>query len=232
MKRFGRLIVLTIGMAIVGLVVTLVPHTDTNAQSPTQVQVVNTPLPVSGVVAVRGGVTVNNTPLPVTVRGIAVGAPLPVTGAVSVGNFPSTQPVSFNNSAKAPLFVQDVDSGGRNPFAVSTGCSTATSACPANVILPSNTANHGLVQTVVIEFVTVLCSGMTSGITQFNFNFNYTLNGQQQAAFFPAAVDPFGVGRMAQLTALYADPGQTATFGPPGPASGCFVTLSGHLIPR
>jgi hypothetical protein len=217
MKRFGRLIVLTIGMAIVGLVVTLVPHTDTNAQSPTQVQVVNTPLPVSGVVAVRG---------------IAVGAPLPVTGAVSVGNFPSTQPVSFNNSAKAPLFVQDVDSGGRNPFAVSTGCSTATSACPANVILPSNTANHGLVQTVVIEFVTVLCSGMTSGITQFNFNFNYTLNGQQQAAFFPAAVDPFGVGRMAQLTALYADPGQTATFGPPGPASGCFVTLSGHLIPR
>src|SRR6202035_5167815 len=154
MKRFGRLIVLTIGMAILGLVVTLVPHTDTNAQSPTQVQVVNTPLPVAGVVAVRGGVTVNNTLLPVTVRGRAVGAPLPVTGVVSVGNFPSTQPISFSNSAKAPLFVQDVDSGGRNPFAVSTGCSTATGGCPANVILPSNTANHGLVQTVVIEFVT------------------------------------------------------------------------------
>jgi len=232
MKRFARLIVLTLGMAVVGLIVTLVPHENTNAQSPTQVQVVNTPLPVTGVVAVRGGVTVNNTPLPVTVRGIAVGAPLPVAGTVSVGNFPSTQSVSLNNSANAPLFVRDVDNAGRNPFAVNTGCSTGTGGCPANVILPSSTANHGSVQTVVIEFVTVLCSGMTSGITEFNFNFNYTLNGQPQAAFFPAAVDPFGVGRMAQLTALYADPGQTATFGPPGQASGCFVTLSGHLIPQ
>jgi|ERR1700746_3327247 len=84
MRRFARLFMLALGLTILGLVVTLVPHKDVSAQSPTQVQVVNTPLPISGVV--RAAVT--NTPLPVTVRGIAVAAPLPVTGTVSVGNFP------------------------------------------------------------------------------------------------------------------------------------------------
>lgn len=233
MRLFAKLFVVAVGLTVLGLVVILVPHSDVNAQSPTQVQVVNTPLPISGVVAVRGGVTVTNTPLPVTVRGIAVGAPLPVVGNVSVANFPSTQPVSFSNTASTPLFVRDVDSAGRNPFAVNATCSNPSdTGCAANPVLPSATVNNGSVQTVVIEFVSAICTGLAPGITQDNFNFGYLLNGQPKSVFLPAAVDSAGTGRMAQLTALYADPGSTTALGTPGNNSGCYVSLSGHLIPQ
>jgi hypothetical protein len=107
MKRFARLFVVTLGLAILGLVVTLVPHKDANAQAPTQVQVVNTPLPVTvrGIaqgapLQVTGGVTVANTPLPVSVPGIVnvltpgrsslrvavTNTPLPVSGTVGLAS--------------------------------------------------------------------------------------------------------------------------------------------------
>jgi hypothetical protein len=71
MKRFAKLFVVMLGLATLGLVMSIVPRNDANAQSPTPVSVVNTPY-----------VIVRNTPLPVTVRGIALGAPLPVSGNV------------------------------------------------------------------------------------------------------------------------------------------------------
>jgi hypothetical protein len=217
MRRFARLFMLALGLTILGLVVTLVPHKDVSAQSPTQVQVVNTPLPISGVV--RAAVT--NTPLPVTVRGIAVAAPLPVTGTVSVGNFPT------------PLFVQDVDSAGRHPFAVTAICqpNSAGVCVGGNPILPSTTVNGIPVQTVVIEFVSAVCIGLASGITQDVFDFGYTLNTQRNVVFFPAAVES-GTGKMAMRTVLYADPGSQTDLGTPGNNSGCSVSLSGHLIPQ
>jgi hypothetical protein len=94
MKKFGRLLGVLLGMTILSLVVTLVPHKDANAQSPAQVQVVNTPLPVS--VAGRVAVSVLQNPLPVTVRGIAVSGPLPV----SVGSLP---PVTLNGTSSVTL---------------------------------------------------------------------------------------------------------------------------------
>jgi hypothetical protein len=105
MKKFGRLLGVLLGMAILSLVVTLVPHKDANAQSPAQVQVVNTPLPVS--VASRVAVSVLQNPLPVTVRGIAVSAPLPV----SVGSLPpvtlnGTSAVSLSNNEFSPVIVE------------------------------------------------------------------------------------------------------------------------------
>jgi hypothetical protein len=58
MKRCTRLFVVTLGLAILGLVVTLVPHKDANAQAPTSVRVVNIPLPVQGTVSAN----INGTP--------------------------------------------------------------------------------------------------------------------------------------------------------------------------
>lgn len=72
MKRFAKMFVIMVGLAILGLVVTIIAHKDAIAQSPTPVSVVNEP-----------AVIVRNSTLPVTVRGITVSAPLPVQGTVS-----------------------------------------------------------------------------------------------------------------------------------------------------
>jgi hypothetical protein len=80
MKRFARLFVVTVGLAILGLVVALVPHRDAQAQGPTQVQVVNTPLPVS--VSGRVAVAVSENPLRVAV----VNNALPVSGTVGLAS--------------------------------------------------------------------------------------------------------------------------------------------------
>jgi hypothetical protein len=97
MKRFARLVVITLGLAILGLVLSLVPRKDAHAQGATPVQVVNTPLPVSvsGIVGVvsagRGSlrVDVTNTPLPVSgTVGLASGSEviMPTHLGVPAGN--------------------------------------------------------------------------------------------------------------------------------------------------
>ena len=226
MRQFARLFMVALSMTILALVVIFVPHKDVNAQSPTQVQVVNTPLPVT----VRGIAVA--TPVPVTVRGIAVGAPLPVSGTVSVANFPSTQTVS--NTGSAPLFVRDVDSAGRNPFSVESN--NIGSGSGASVALPSGTASVPI-QTVVIEFVSALCQ---EGTAPGDIYLTTFLAGSP-TDFFLAATgngvvlsNPNGWTEItvAQQTRIYASPGTQARIGTPFPNNGCIVSLSGHLIPQ
>lgn len=256
MRLFAKLFMVAVGLTLLGLVVILVPHSDVNAQSPTQVQVVNTPLPISGVVAVRGGVTVTNTPLPVTVRGIAVGAPLPVVGNVSVANFPSTQPVSFSNTASTPLFVKGVDSG---PFALSAECNFGNPPTPCepaypgqpNITLPSTTGSGAPISAVVIDFVSGYCGGLAaSTIVDFHlqvFGPNYysgsPVVGQSGAGHFHfpgvpqtgTSLNPFVAGTniswFAQQTTIYALPGSSIVL-LMGVNSGCELSVSGHLIPQ
>jgi hypothetical protein len=132
-KRFARLFVVTLGLAILGLVVTLVPHKDANAQSPAQVQVVNTPLPV-------------------TVRGIAQGAPLQVTGGVTVANTPL--PVSVSG-------IVDVVTPGRSSLRVAVASGTVGLASGSEVIMPTHLG------VPVGNLVTLAC--LTSGTTCSSF---------------------------------------------------------------
>jgi len=129
--------------------------------------------------------------------------------------------------------VQDVDSPARNPFAVSATCTSSNdTGCAANPVFPSTTATGGAVKTVVIDFMSAVCTGLATGITQDNFNFGYLLSTQPNEIFFPAVVDASGTGRMGLQTTIYADPGSTAAFTTPGINSGCSVSVTGHLIPQ
>jgi len=138
-------------------------------------------------------------------------------------------PLNAGN-ALVPLLVQDVDSAGRNPFAVNASCPNP-GRCVAVATLPATTANGGPAKTVVIEFVSAVCNGLALGITQDVFTFFYDLGGQRHWAFFPAAVEA-GIGKMALQTVVYADPGSFTQLGTPGNNSGCAISVSGHLIPQ
>jgi hypothetical protein len=97
MKRFARLFVVTLGLAIPGLVVTLVPHKDAQAQGPTPVTVVNT----------------GSNPVPTRAAQVGpwrVGALQTGAWSVNVEN-----PVN-SRSNPVPLIVRNVDEPGRIPY--------------------------------------------------------------------------------------------------------------------
>jgi len=105
MKRFSRALVASFGFVVLGSVISLVPQksaTGSNTKSPTgghieNVNVVNTPLPVSGTVNV-GTPTVN----------LGAGSTVGINGSVQIGN-----------SATSPVLVRDVDNPARQPFTLS-----------------------------------------------------------------------------------------------------------------
>lgn len=181
-------------------------------------------------VPLASNVNVVNTtrnPVPIAAQGITN-----VSGTVGLASGSKVSVAnSLNSSSKpVPLLTRDVNNSGLNPFTFDATCSSPNS-CIASGTVPSTTANGGAVQTVVIDFVSALCDGLAMGITQDNFNFVVHLSGQNYAVFFPATVEQ-GEGRMAQQTAIYADPGSFASLGTPGNNTGCSMSVTGHLIPR
>lgn len=82
MKRFARAFAVTLGLVVLGSVISLVPQKNAAGAGGAPVTVVNTPLPVTGNVnaAVTGAVGVNNFPaFPTTLTGATV----PVSGSVT-----------------------------------------------------------------------------------------------------------------------------------------------------
>jgi hypothetical protein len=94
-KRFARALAVTVGLLVLGSVISLVPQKNATGAGAAPVFVTNTSVPVSGSVnaTVTGTVAVSNLP-----------ATQPVSGTVSVGNFPATLtgtsvPVSLKQAA-------------------------------------------------------------------------------------------------------------------------------------
>lgn len=217
MKKSIKILLIALGFSMLAVALVFLTSRPAPAQAP--------PPPVP--------VTVTNTtarPVPTTAVGRTT-----VSGSViaSQGTTPWTVSNALNptSGASLPLLTQDVDSPGRNPFAVTAICqpNSAGVCVGENPILPSTTVTGIPVRTVVIDFVSAVCVGLASGITQDVFDFGYTLNTQRNVVFFPAAVES-GTGKMAMRTVLYADPSSQTDLGTPGNNSGCSVSLSGHLI--
>lgn len=212
MLRMVKIGLLAIAFSLLAIGLSLFTNRPVDAApGPTNVNVVNTagnavPTAAQGITAVSGTVNLGS------------------DSSVNVAN-------SLNASGPVPLIVRDVDNAGLNPIAVSGTCNGPNS-CDAFLVFPSTTPSGGAVQTVVIDFVSALCTGLASGITQDNFNFGFTLRGQVNEVFFPVLVDQSGVGRLAQQTSIYADPGSSAFVGTPGNNTGCTLTVTGHLIPQ
>jgi hypothetical protein len=213
MARIAKIALLAIAFSVLAVGLSLFTTGPVDAApGPSNVNVVNTA----------------GNPVPTAAQGITN-----VSGTVNLASGSGVDVAnSLDPSGKAvPLIVQDVDSPGRNPIAVTATCSSPNS-CAAFAVFPSTTASGGAVQTVVIDFVSAICTGLAAGITQDNFNFGFTLRGQSNAVFFPVLVDQGGVGRMAQQTSIYADPGSSAFLGTPGNNNGCTLSVTGHLIPQ
>jgi hypothetical protein len=212
MLRMAKIGLLAIAFSLLAIGLSLFTNRPVDAApGPSNVNVVNT----------------TGNPVPTAAQGITA-----VSGTINLASGSSVNVAnSANSSGPVPLIVRDADNPGLNPIALSGTCSSPTS-CIAFVALPSTTASGGAAQTVVIDFVSALCTGLASGITQDNFNFGFTLRGQSNELFFPVLVDPSGIGRLAQQTSIYADPGSSASVGTPGNNSGCTLSLTGHLIPQ
>jgi hypothetical protein len=213
MKRFAKLFVVMLGLATLGLVMSIVPRNDANAQSPTPVSVVNTPY-----------VIVRNTPLPVTVRGIALGAPLPVSGNVGANiigtpNLRVSNPVD-TNSNPVPLLTRDADNPAREP--VQGSCEvppTPTSAgtCIVNFYPASGGSftNVPSGKRLVIEMVSGRVE-LSKGSIPEGYEISVTLGSAQVPHdFVPRFVGTIGatdIYTVSEQTHLYADPGTTVQY--------------------
>jgi hypothetical protein len=104
MIPFKKSLSLALGLVVLATTAILISTAKLGAAPPppsVPVTVVNTPLPVQGMVTAQ----ISNTTLP-------------VAGTVSVGNLPAVQAVSLSNTATTPLYV-DADRSGRNGFGAS-----------------------------------------------------------------------------------------------------------------
>lgn len=226
MKRLTQMLLIGLGFGLLVAVLGVLTNRPAPAQAPrpsVPVTVTNTtarPVPTTalGTTTVSGSVIAAQSTTPWSVR------------AVQDGPWRVSNPLNPNTGTQLPLIVQDVDNPGHNPFSVNASC-PSSGQCVAVATLPTTTADGSPVKTGVIEFVSAICNGLALGITQDNFNFIYRLNGQAQAVYFPAVVEN-GTGRMAMRTVIYADPAFGVQLGTPGNNSGCFVSISGHLIPQ
>lgn len=222
--RFHRVLVATLGVALLAFLVSLVPQKNASAAPPnTNVVVVNTPLPISGSVAVT------NTPLPVSG---SVSASQSGPWSVAVNNLPTTQsvtfsgaqPVSLSNTLSTPLYNSDRDNPARQP--VAGACDIPNQIPPSPGAALSSTCtlvvNDQLLSSVpagqrlVIETVTGVAEVPTGTIPErFNLQtisapavINSTLMPQRVGAE-TATYDVFIVSEQVRL---YSDPGSSVQF--------------------
>src|ERR1700680_3216740 len=137
MVRMGKIALLAIALSCVAISLSLFTNGPVDAApGPSNVKVVNTA----------------GNPVPIAAQGITN-----VSGTVNLASGSTVKIAnSLDTGGKAvPLIVQDVDSPGLNPIAVSGTCSSPNS-CDAFAVFPSTTASGGAVHTVVIDFVSAI----------------------------------------------------------------------------
>ena len=161
MKRMGAGVGTVAFLFAVGALIPGAMKAGPPAAESLPVKVVNTPLPVSGNLAVTGTVGISGTPnvnvgTPTvnlangstvgltagTTVGIASGSTVGLAAGTTVGISNGTG-VSINNTTANPVITQDVDSPGRNPYYQTVSCYSASSnqctaqfpAVPANMRL-------------------------------------------------------------------------------------------------
>jgi hypothetical protein len=129
MKRFVRALAVTLGLAVLGTVISIVPQKDAKGAGSAPVSVVNTPnvnvantaanpVPVSGLVAVGNERTLTGggfVPVPLDVN--VTNGTLPVSGSVSISGTPTVQLSSAANlSVSGPVQVSNPTQTVSTPF--------------------------------------------------------------------------------------------------------------------
>jgi hypothetical protein len=217
MKRFARLFVVALGLAILGLVVTLVPNKDVSAQSPTQVQVVNTPLPVTATV----------TRMPV------------VSGRVAITN-PYLSVRDIDNPSNEP-FAASLCSGVGQTFPCFLG-----ETLPSQFGVPTTTSDGKTVKELVIQYLDGSCGlspgGVVTSVTLNTQTFHNVISGQSPAIFHfltltqnptITASGQDHIFEWATPTQIFVDPDTPVIFSVAsqvGTNYGCTLNLSGYLV--
>ncbi len=161
MKKFRNLLISVLGLGLLAATSSMVGSRTEGAQGPPgglNVNVLNTPLPVTGSLGVSGtvqaqqsgawSVNVLNSPLPVTGSlGLSGTVQAQQSGAWSVG---------INNAKTSPVPIRDVENPARQPFAFDSFCALVPGS-DVCVVLFSIPAGKRL----VIESITVEVSGPT-----------------------------------------------------------------------
>ena len=217
MKRITTILMMVLGITLVTVALSLL----TSSSAPTTAAA-STPAPG----------TFSGSGEPVTVVNTAA-SPVPVSGNVHAsqsGQWNVNVGNKLNGSNPVPLLVQDVASPDRWPF---TLASSDTSQSPS-ITLPSSSPSGGAVRMVAIEFLSADCfqspgvntigSARLSTSPPPGFVYN------TQSTFAPVQVggSEFVV---TQQTKIYADPGSFVSFGTSSGNTGCYFSISGHLIP-
>ena len=213
MKRFARMLFAGLGIVIAGTAMSLVPHKAATAGGSAPVTVTNPSLPVTQ--SGPWNVDINGTPS--VNANITNQSPLPVTGTLSVGNFPNTQNVNVansptvqvGNSPSNPVLMRVMDDPGRIPY-VSQAFKVCTGPLFCFLPFPAVPAGHR----VVIQHVSgnlIVSSGATGTITAFMGN--AAINQIQFTVPIPPPNPPLSGNNVVfdQPVLYYVDGGQSLT---------------------
>lgn len=231
MRRFARALAVTLGLVIIGSIVSLVPQKNAAGSAAAPVTVVNTPLPVTGNVSASVSGTVGAQQSGNWSVGIS-GTPT-VNANVTFPRSIGVQNARDLSSLLIPLLQQDTDNPARQPF---------TQECTVSTL---DTAGRGFCSLDTVptgkRFIIETVSGglnTTPGIKPTQISLQVNTTGTVRAYFFSATFrgnssffgDSFVVN---QPVRIYADSSTTSVFNvtmsSPAPCAFDFV-ISGYLI--
>ena len=214
MKRFAKLLLVTLGFGALGLVMSLVPEKNATGAAGAPVNVVSSiPLSVQGTVAAQQSGIWN-------------------VNAAILGNVPVKNSVNPDTQVLLPLVTRDLEPPGLNPFQAAliypTSFQAAVPSSPARELVIDFVSLHG----IVIEnagFTTVVpvarLATFSGGVSLPHF-----LSVQASPNGNPGDFELIG----SETTRIYADPGTFISFflNVPGTVNsdGIVMNVSGHFV--
>jgi hypothetical protein len=209
MKQFSKIImIVALGLGILGVVLSTMPSNHAAAAGAAPVNVVNTPLPVSGSVsaAQSGSWNVGITGMP-TVN-LGAGNSVGINGSIQVGNL-----------ATNPVFVSDVDNPARHPIQLNNACGIGATVISCSTVgqdVPGVDYTVASGMQLVIEDVSYDVALPTGQKVVFCF-MDSRIGGQlAEVKFAPAFTATLsGIDHFISANHIrgYADPGTTVSFG-------------------
>lgn len=208
MKRFAKLLVVTLGFGLLGFVMSLFPQRTAKGTVASQVDVVNTPLPVTGAVSINGVPT------------------------VQVNNSPSRGP--DDEPEPTALLTREETNPAFEPF-IENLC-LSCGFVDSSYTVPSRTPDSNLVTRLVVEDMSGSCGTFNGQTISILLKVNGTFTGLtvpliHEADFTSntASLEVFG-----RTTRMYLSPGSTINLLPSATANGtgtvCNATLEGYFV--
>jgi hypothetical protein len=212
-RRFARLLLVTVGFGALGFAMSLVPQKSATGSGGAPVNIVGSvPLTVQGTVAAQQSGTWN-------------------VNAAILGNVPVKNSVNPDTQALLPIVTRDLEAPGLNPFQAVLIYPTSFQAA-----VPSSPARELVIDFVSISGIVVENAGFTTVVPVAELatfsggvSLPHFLLVQAAANGNPGEFQLIG----SETTRIYADPGTFISFflNVPGTVSnGIVMTVSGHFV--